>query len=365
MERVKLSFGPGKKRGYDVLVGSGLLDKAASLVRPFKAKRAFIIADARMADVAKSLGRSLVKAGWETSGVSLKAQESAKDFRKMFEIFTQLIESGVDRHSVIFAVGGGVIGDLAGFVAGTYLRGIRWVGVPTTMLAQVDSSLGGKTGVNHPLGKNLIGVFHQPSLVLCDVSLLSSLSKRDVVSGLGEILKYGLAFDKKFFDFLDANLNELMVLSPKVLQKAISESAKWKAYVVGKDEFETLGLRKLLNFGHTLGHALESATEYKAFRHGEAILWGMRWASALSVERGHLSESQFARIDGVLRRLPVPAIPSHVTVDKLMSYTKRDKKAKDGKVDFVLLDRIGHTVIDNKIDRKVVAAALARVGGES
>ncbi len=356
-----MKFGPGKKRGYDIVVGSGILDKAASLVQPFKAKRAFIIADTRVSDVAKQLGRSLGKAGWETSGVSLKARESAKDFRKMFEIFTQLIESGVDRHSVLFAVGGGVIGDLAGFIAGTYLRGIRWVGVPTTMLAQVDSSLGGKTGVNHPLGKNLIGVFHQPSLVLCDLDLLSSLSRRDLVSGLGEILKYGLAFDKKFFDFLDKNLNELMLLSPEPLQKAIRESAKWKAYVVGKDECETLGLRKLLNFGHTLGHALESATEYRAFRHGEAILWGMRWASALSVERGHLSEADFERIDGVLKKLPVPAIPDHITVDKLMSYTKRDKKAKDGKVDYVLLGRIGHTVIDNKIDRKHVAAALQRV----
>lgn len=362
MERVKISFGPGKKSGYDIVVGSGVLNQAATLVKPFKAKRAFIIADTRMADAAKRLGRSLGKSGWDTSGVSLKAQESAKDFRKMFEIFTQLIESGVDRHSVLFAVGGGVIGDLAGFVAGTYLRGIRWVGVPTTMLAQVDSSIGGKTGVNHPLGKNLIGVFHQPSLVLCDVDLLASLSRRDVVSGLGEILKYGLAFDKKFFDFLDKNLNELMVLSPVPLQKAIRESAKWKAYVVGKDEFETLGLRKLLNFGHTLGHALESATDYKTYRHGEAILWGMRCASALSVERGHLSETQFDRIESVLKKLPVPAIPSHVTVDKLLGYTKRDKKAKDGKVDYVLLDRIGHTVIDNKIDRKHIAAALGRVG---
>lgn len=364
MERVKVGFSPARSRGYDILVGRGLLAKTPSLVKGLKSKRAFILADIRLAEVAKDLGRALGQAGWATQGFSLTARESAKDFKKMFEIYSRLIESGMDRHSVLFAVGGGVIGDLAGFVAGTYLRGIRWVGIPTTLLAQVDSSIGGKTGVNHPLGKNLIGVFHQPSLVVCDLSLLESLPGRDVVSGLGEVVKYGLAFDRSFFEFLETHLDDLMQLDPKPVQKAVVESAGWKAQIVGKDPYETLGLRKILNFGHTLGHALESASGYSKFRHGEAIIWGMRWAAALSVERRHLAERTWRRVEDLLQRLPVPPVPAGITVDALLGFTQHDKKIREGRVDFVLLDKIGHALLDNRVERAHIAAALQRVGGK-
>jgi len=343
--------------GYDICVGSGLLSKAPKLLRPLDSKKGFFIVDSRLKARADKLKRTLEKAGWEIDGITLPAKESTKDFKKMFAIYSKLLASGMDRHSVIFAVGGGVIGDLAGFVAGTYMRGIRWVGVPTTLLAQVDSSIGGKTGVNHPLGKNLIGVFHQPAMVLCDTEFLQTLSQRDVVSGVGEIVKYGIAFDDLFYKTLDRELENLLEL--KGIEKAISESARWKAYVVGKDPFEIKGLRALLNFGHTLGHALEASTGYGYFRHGEAIVWGMRWAARLSEARGHLASDDRQAIEFFLNRLPVPPVPKHVTLAKMLEYTKRDKKNKDGKIGFVLLSRIGHAFIDHKVERKHLKAAIA------
>jgi len=351
VEKVKVSL------GYDILVGRNLISRAGSLLKPLDAKKAFFISDSRLSSTTSKLASSLRKAGWETNGLQLPAREATKDFRKIFPIYSKLIQSGMDRHSVLIAVGGGVIGDLAGFVAGTYLRGIRWVGVPTTLLAQVDSSIGGKTGVNHPLGKNLIGVFHQPSLVLCDTDVLSSLSRRDVVSGVGEIVKYGLAFDKIFFTFLEESLDHLLELER--IEKAVHISAKWKAQVVGKDPLETKGLRALLNFGHTLGHALEAATGYGYFRHGEAIVWGMRWAANLSTERGHLAEKDRSRIETLLTRLPVPEIPKQLTLQKLLSFTKHDKKIRDGKIGFVLLDKIGHAIVDRKVEKKHLAAAIS------
>lgn len=351
MERITVPL------GYDICVGAGVLAKAPKLLKPQAGgKKAFFIVDSRLKERARVLQRTLEKAGWTVDGVSLPAKEASKDFKKMFSLYSQMIRCGMDRHSTVFAIGGGVIGDLAGFVAGTYMRGIRWVGVPTTLLAQVDSSIGGKTGVNHPLGKNLIGVFHQPSIVLCDVTFLDTLSKRDVVSGVGEIVKYGIAFDETFFRSLDRDLEKLLELEG--IEKAVSESARWKAYVVGKDPYETRGLRALLNFGHTLGHALEASTGYGYFRHGEAIVWGMRWATRLSEARGHLSSRERQEVEAFLHRLPVPPIPKRVTLKQMLEYTKRDKKNKNGRLGFILLNRIGHAFVDHRVEKKQIAAAI-------
>jgi len=310
--------------------------------------------------VTSRLSRKLKANGIEVSQVSITANEGAKDYQKLFPLFSRLLQSGMDRNSVLFAVGGGVIGDLAGFVAATYLRGIRWVGIPTTLLAQVDSSIGGKTAVNHPLGKNLIGAFHQPSLVVCDTTILKTLSNRDRLSGFGELIKYGLAFDRRLFETLRNNHRSILQLSPKHLNPAIVAAIKWKTKVVSRDERETRGLRMTLNLGHTLGHAYESITGYRLFRHGEAVILGMRLAAALSVERGHLKEKVQLEIEEFLGALKTPRVP-RVSLKKLLGYTARDKKVEAGKVPFVLLSAIGKTVIDRKVSKDDIASALMKI----
>ncbi len=361
MESIKLDLRSRETRGYSAVVGPDLLQSPEKWLAPLDAKKAFLIVDARMKVPAARLEKKLRQLGWETAAIAIPAKETSKDLRKLFTIYGRMIAAGIDRQSVLVAFGGGVIGDIAGFVAGTYLRGIRWVGIPTTLLAQVDSSVGGKTGVNHPLGKNLIGVFHQPSLVLCDTTILDSLSARDRISGLGEIIKYGLIFDKRLFEFLAENHERVLRLEPAAIQRVVASSLKWKCLIVKQDERETRGLRKLLNFGHTLGHSLESATDYKRFRHGEAIVWGMRWATALSVVRGHLGSGVGEEIQSFLAALPVPALPKNLSTETLIANTKRDKKVKDGKVDYILLDRIGHATADRQVTRTDLLAAFKRV----
>ncbi len=360
MEEVTLRL-RGQQRAYPIRIAAGLLGRTGTAVKALGTRRAFLIYDRRLARPAATVGRSLRAAGLTVGAMGLPAVEATKDLRKTFAIYSRMIAWGADRHTVLVALGGGVIGDLAGFIAATYLRGIRWVGLPTTLLAQVDSSIGGKTGVNHPLGKNLIGAFHQPSLVLCDTATLRTLGPRDRVSGLGEIIKYALVFDPRFFAALEKGRGAVLGLRMPEIGRAIASCARWKARVVGRDELETTGERKLLNFGHTLGHALESATGYRVYRHGEAVIWGMRLATALSLRRGHLGEPAAARIDAFLGGLPVPAWPRSVTARDLKQLSLRDKKARDGRVDYVLLDRIGHAVIDRGVSDADIAWACERV----
>ncbi len=356
MQTVVVTPSGNQDRSYSVMVGPGLIDSLpwAPLI---KGKQAFIIADKRLEKMGRRLSTSLAKSGWNVGSATIPVSESAKDYRKIFSLYTKLIENRMDRDSVVFALGGGVIGDLCGFIAGTYLRGIRWVGVPTTLLAQVDSSLGGKTGVNHPLGKNLIGLFHQPSLVVCDTGLLPSLSARDRVSGYGEMIKCSLTFDKTFYDFLVQHKQSILDLESKYLDIAIVETLRHKAEVVRQDEFERAGMRQILNFGHTLGHALETATGYRRFRHGEAVLWGIQLELELSVIRGHLSAESRGPIAEFLSQLPLPALAKELKVSQILSGLKRDKKVKDGKVNFVLLESIGKAVIDNAVSDSDITQA--------
>jgi 3-dehydroquinate synthase len=303
----------------------------------------------------------LRREGWKVQTVPVVAGDQAKDYRRAMSLTTRLVESRLDRQSVVLALGGGVIGDLAGFVAGTYLRGVRWVGLPSTLLAQVDSSIGGKTGVNHPLGKNLIGVFHQPSMVICDTALLGTLDMRDRVSGFAEMVKYGLIYDRRYFHQLVRHWRDVVGLDSTVLTAAIVRAARFKASVVAKDERETAGLRVCLNFGHTVGHAIEAATRYR-YRHGEALVVGMRVAAALSFVRGHLPAQEADEIDRFLKILPVPRIGSGVDLGQLFPYVQRDKKGRRGKVAFVLLQSIGETVLDDGVTRAHLAAAFRKVG---
>jgi 3-dehydroquinate synthase len=342
-------------RSYDIVVGSGILSRAAKWVR---GDRAIIITDSRLRRAAAELSASLRRAGWKTTVLPLQASEKLKNFERIYPLYGKLLEAGADRHSVIFAIGGGVIGDAVGFVAGTYLRGIRWVGVPTTLLAQVDSSIGGKTAVNHPKGKNLIGVFHQPSLVLCDVALLRTLSRRDVVSGLGEAIKYALAFDPAFYRFIQAQWERLCRLDPGTTTRLVRRCAAFKARIVSRDERDLSGIREVLNLGHTIGHALEKVTRYGSFRHGEAIILGLRVAVRISAIRGHLKAGEAARIDAFLASLPVPPIPSRLKSSTILAPIRFDKKVREGRVRFVLLERAGKTILDHGVSRADMVRAL-------
>jgi len=272
--------------------------------------------------------------------------EGSKSLDRASWIYTQLIESKLRRDGVIIALGGGVIGDLAGFIAATYLRGVKWVQVPTTLLAQVDSSVGGKVGINHPYGKNLIGSFYQPQFVLIDPGVLSTLENREIWAGLGEVLKYGLIRDEELLRSLEENLNSIVELTDEnLIAELITTCCGIKAQIVEQDEKEG-DLRRVLNFGHTLGHALEAETQFKYFRHGEAVVYGLYWASYVSLVKGYLSEPIFHRIETLIRRFPIPDLPDGLKPDRLESRIGSDKKQAREGLDLILLKNIGSTAIE-------------------
>lgn len=336
-------------RSYKVQIGSGALDRLGEYLSQAPSKRAFMISDRQLTSHRSRVRETLKHAGWDVHEVAVEAGESLKELDQLYPIYGEMLKARIDRSSTLIALGGGSIGDAAGFVASTYLRGIRWVGLPTTLLAQVDSSVGGKTAVNHPSGKNLIGTFHQPSLVVCETEFLKTLSQREMISGLGEVVKYGLTFDAKFFEYVKENWAKARDFDPDVLRKMIKVSIGWKAKAVARDEFDRTGIREVLNFGHTFGHALESVTRYQGFQHGEAIIWGMRFAAALSHQRRKLSRRNFLEIDSFLRQLPVPPLPEGVKADSYFKPMVHDKKSHEGKVRFVLLKGIGESVSDRNV----------------
>lgn len=348
MKKVRLPLG---ERSYDIRIGSGAIRGLAGWLAHRESKRAFIISDRRLKAARESLHASLSGAGWQVHEIPVAAGEGLKDIESVYPIYGELLKAKANRDSVLFALGGGSIGDAAGFVAATYLRGIAWVGLPTTLLGQVDSAIGGKTGINHATGKNLIGSFHQPELVVCDTDFLRTLGPREIVSGFGEVVKYGLVYDPRFFSYLEKNARALLKLDRGTLATAIEKSVQWKCKAVAKDELDRKGVREVLNFGHTFGHALESATRYEKYQHGEAVIWGMRFALALSQARGRLKAAVRARADGFLRALKVPPVPREFGPAEFFDLMMHDKKVRDGKIHFVLVDRIGHAVSDNQVRR--------------
>lgn len=351
---VKVKLG---KRSYKVMVGSGLVDRLGKLYKG-DSKRAVLISDKALTEHRIRVIKALQKGGWNVTEIPVEAGEGLKDFERIYPIYGEMLKAGIDRSSTLFALGGGSVGDAAGFIASTYLRGISWVGLPTTLLGQVDSSIGGKTAVNHKQGKNLVGTFFQPALVVCEIDFLKTLSKREVISGLGETVKYGLTYDKKFFDYVKANWARAVALDLKVLKKIIAESAAFKAKAVSRDEFDKKGTREVLNFGHTFGHALEKVTEYHKFQHGEAVIWGMRFALALSKPK--LKEKSYEAASDFLKSIEVPALPQAKPED-YFAPMKKDKKAKDGRVRFVLLKDIGRTFLDRNISEADLQAAFKEI----
>jgi len=333
------------ERSYSIHVGENILGELGDAMRRAKfAQRVAIVSDRTVADLyLKPVEESLRRSGFESIAILLPAGEEHKNLESLAAIYDRVIAERFDRGSALVALGGGVVGDLAGFAAASYLRGIAYVQVPTTLLAQVDSSVGGKTAVNHREGKNLIGAFHQPRLVWIDVAALRSLPRRELLAGLAEVIKYGIIADAALFRRLEEKLDDLLAAESGILAEVVAASCAIKARVVEKDERES-DLRAVLNFGHTVGHALEAATGYEKYLHGEAVAIGMVQAARISLAEGVCDAESFERIRRLIVRAGLPAqIPAGVSLEELIKHMEVDKKSAGGKIKFVLCEGIGAT----------------------
>ena len=352
---------PLGNRSYSIKVGGGLLARLGTECAHLKlGRRCAVITDSNVGRrFARAALKSLAAAGFEPVLITVPAGEKSKRIAVVENCYDQLAAHRLERKSFIIALGGGVVGDLAGFVAATYLRGIPLVQVPTTLLAQVDSSVGGKTGVNLKAGKNLVGAFYQPQLVLCDLDALKTLPPREYVSGLGEIIKYGIIYDAILFAQLERNLPKILQRDPATLAAVIARCCEIKADVVGQDETES-GLRAMLNFGHTLGHAIENSSGYGKFLHGEAIAIGQVAAARLSGKILGLPSRDVERIKKIFTsaRLPVKIKLNSTRRKKLFAAMKLDKKASAGEVKFVLAQKIGKVVWNQRVPEKMISQIL-------
>lgn len=330
---------------YPVYIGQGLLNQVGGLYRRHGLKgRALVVSDETVLGLyGEAVLQALSGSDIETVCVAVPPGETSKCMEVADGLYEQLIRHRFDRDAVVVAVGGGVVGDLAGFVAATYVRGVSLVQVPTSLLAQVDSAVGGKVGVNHRLGKNLIGAFHAPALVISDLESLQSLPPREWNCGLAEAIKYGLIADRALFEQLERSYKRLRA-DPVELEALVTRCVHIKAQVVAQDEREA-GPRKVLNFGHTLGHALESLTDYRHFNHGEAVLWGMLGEAFLSYRFGALSEMDFVRVRRLILQLEMPALPA-LGARTLLEHVQRDKKNREGRIHMAWLRHIGSCAIE-------------------
>jgi len=346
-------------RSSAIWIGEGIAEQLPSLLDGHGVgKRRFIVSSPV---IWRLHGKQLQHAGNAGEPILIPDGERFKNLQSVSRIYESLIRAGADRGSAIVAVGGGVIGDTAGFAAATYLRGISLAHVPTTLLAQVDSSIGGKVGVNHALGKNMIGAFHQPAVVAIDPLLLKTLPRREFRSGLYEVVKYGMIASRELFDRVARHTKEIFAKDPDVLLPAIVESCRIKAKVVCEDERES-GLRRILNFGHTVGHALETVTKYRRYRHGEAIALGMLAAADLAVARGALADRERQALAQLVAQLgPLPTV-SDLSTDEMLEAVRRDKKVVNGRLHFVLAIEIGATMTVDDVTEEELRGVLKRLG---
>ncbi|HEY0202256.1 MAG TPA: 3-dehydroquinate synthase [Burkholderiaceae bacterium] len=340
--RVAIALGD---RSYDILIQSGLLNCGAAWPTLPQAAAALIVTNTTVGPLyAERLRVVLALRYAAVHVVSLPDGEQYKTWQTLNLIFDALLTHGCDRKTVLFALGGGVVGDMAGFAAASYMRGVPFVQVPTTLLAQVDSSVGGKTAINHPLGKNMIGAFYQPRLVLCDLDTLVTLPQRELSAGLAEVIKYGPIYDMAFFDWIEAHIDALLAREPQALAHAVRRSCEIKAEVVGQDERET-GLRAILNFGHTFGHAIEAGLGYGVWLHGEAVGCGMVMAAHLSQRLGWVDAAFVERLTALVRRaglpLRAPRLDVHDSAGRYLQLMRVDKKAEAGEIKFVLIAHPG------------------------
>jgi 3-dehydroquinate synthase len=349
------------ERSYPIHVGSGLIDRA-DLVLPFlERKKVAIVTNTTIAPLfLERVAGALAAAGVEVVRIVVEDGEEHKSWDSLNSIFDTLIAQRCGRDTTLIALGGGVIGDLTGFAAAVYQRGVPYIQLPTTLLAQVDSSVGGKTAINHHLGKNMIGAFYQPRLVIADMGTLDTLPDRELRAGLAEVIKHGLIRDADFFGWLEGNVDRLLVRDPEALAHAVLRSIAIKAEVVSKDEREA-GDRVLLNFGHTFGHAIETGFGYGTWLHGEAVAAGMAMAADLSQRLGYISNSDAARVRAILERAGLPIAAKGLAPEYMHELMSIDKKSKEGRVRFVLLERLGSAVVRADVPFATVNQTLSKL----
>ena len=332
-------------RAYRIHIGEGLLGQPNLYEPHVKGRLAAIVTNPVVGALyANTLQAALAAAGARTLRIELPDGEAFKTWDSLEGIFRALLAAQADRKTVIVALGGGVVGDMAGFAAATYQRGVPHIQVATTLLAQVDSSVGGKTAINHPLGKNMIGAFHQPSVVIADIATLATLPPRELAAGLAEVVKYGAIHDLAFLAWIEEHAERLSNRDPMALTYAVRRSCEIKAEIVAADERET-GARALLNFGHTFGHAIESAAGYGNWLHGEAVAAGMALAARFSSKLGRIQAADAQRLVALLQRLGLPVDAPHFPVDTWLDYMGRDKKNEGGRITLILLDTLGHASV--------------------
>lgn len=360
MDTIRVNLG---QRAYDIHVGPALLGRVGDLVRPLRLGRhlGLVTHPALVEGYGSAVVDSLGRAGHEVTLLRVPPGEESKSLHQAGRLYRDLVRARLDRGSALIGLGGGVIGDLAGFVAATLYRGIRFVNLPTTLLAQVDSSVGGKTGVNLPEGKNLVGAFHQPCVVVCDVLTLRTLPEREFRSGLAEVVKHGMIADAGLFERLERSAERILARDAETLQEIVARSCAIKASVVEADEREA-ALRAMLNFGHTVGHAIEAALGYGAVTHGEAVAAGMVVAAALSVRRGLCPEKDAIRLQELLARFGLLGV-SLPAPESLETSMVSDKKARDGVLQFVLTRGVGSVTFAPVFDREEIRQAIRTARG--
>jgi len=359
MQTLRVELG---SRAYPIRIGSGLITRPELLVPFIRGGRAALVTNVTVAPLyLEPLAAGLAASGIDVVRIVVPDGEAYKNWETLNAVYDRLLEARCDRQTTLIALGGGVIGDLAGFAAATYQRGVSLVQVPTTLLAQVDSSVGGKTAINHPRGKNMIGAFHQPLAVLADVNTLATLPERELRAGLAEVIKHGLIRDLGFFEWIEANIGQLLARDAEALAHAVRRSCEIKAEIVALDERET-GPRALLNLGHTFGHAIETAMGYGAWLHGEAVAVGMVMAADLSHRLGSLGKDDVGRVVAVLKRTGLPVTVSGITGPRFIELMSVDKKAAAGRIRFVLLDGLGSAVIHGEVPQDALLATLGAEG---
>lgn len=354
------------ERSYDILIGPGLLNRADSFDGLPRGGTAMIVTNNVVEPLyLAKLESALHGRHSRVLNVVLPDGEANKDWATLQLIFDALLASACDRKTVLYALGGGVVGDMTGFAAASYMRGVPFVQVPTTLLAQVDSSVGGKTAINHPLGKNMIGAFYQPLRVICDLDTLQTLPERELSAGLAEVIKYGPIADMDFLAWIETNIDALVARQPAALARAVRRSCEIKAEVVGQDERES-GLRAILNFGHTFGHAIEAGMGYGAWLHGEAVGCGMVMAARLSEALGHVDSSFASRLQALVARAGLPTVAPVLdpqdNTGRWLALMRVDKKAEAGEIRFVVIDPPGRAVMcpaPDEVVRRVIAASSA------
>ncbi len=355
METLTVDLG---HRSYPIHIGAGLLGRAELITSRLAQKTVAIVTNDTVGPLYLApVRRTLETAGTKVVAVTLPDGERFKNWETLNKIFDALLENRCERGTTLIALGGGVIGDLAGFAAAIYQRGVSFIQIPTTLLAQVDSSVGGKTAINHPLGKNMVGAFHQPLAVISDTDTLSTLPAREFSAGLAEVIKYGVIHDRVFFEWLEHNMHRLTGREPEALTYAIERSCAVKAEIVAVDEREE-GLRAVLNFGHTFGHAIEVGTGFGSWLHGEAVSAGMVLAARLAQRLGLIGIGEVTRTSRLLASAGLPVLAPEFGLERYLELMGHDKKVRDGQNRFVLLRRIGEAFVSDDVDTSALADVL-------